>query len=244
MEFIQDQKTIGIALLGGLLPALLWLWFWLREDKERPEPRGLILLTFLVGMSAVILVLPFEQLARLRITDSTTLTIMWAGAEELIKYFGVFLIAFRSVYADEPVDFPIYMITVALGFAALENTLFLIHPLSESNATVSLLTGNLRFLGATLLHAVSSAMVGIGIGLSFFSNWITKKMFLFGGLLTAILLHSLFNFFIIKNDGQNFFGVFGFLWVVTIISLLLFEKLRRMGDSIYGSSEEPEPAQV
>jgi hypothetical protein len=33
-----------------------------------------------------------------------------------------------------------------------------------------------------------------------------------------------------KVSGENFLGVFGFLWVVAIINILIFEKLRRMGN--------------
>lgn len=231
MEVLTNQKLV-IALVGGLLPALLWLFFWLNEDKEHPEPKGLILLTFLMGMASVVFVLPFEQLARAKVPDQQILTIIWAAAEELIKYIAVSWIALKSIQIDEPVDYPIYFITVALGFAALENGLFLIHPVALGDSTVSLLTGNLRFLGATLLHAVASSCIGISMGLAFFSNWFTKKISLFVGLLTAIVLHSLFNFFIIKNDGEHFLTVFAFLWIVTIISMLLFEKLRRMSESI------------
>ena len=28
------------ALIGGFVPALVWLWFWLKEDKQKPEPKG------------------------------------------------------------------------------------------------------------------------------------------------------------------------------------------------------------
>ena len=46
-------QTIIFAFLGGLAPALIWLFFWLREDKKHPEPRKNILLTFLFGMCVV-----------------------------------------------------------------------------------------------------------------------------------------------------------------------------------------------
>lgn len=232
MALAGEIKTILIALVGGLIPSLLWLWFWLKEDKERPEPRGLILVTFLVGMASVILVLPLEEFARKYISDGPALTMVWATIEELVKFGAIAIIALRSRYVDEPVDFAIYMITGALGFAALENTLFLISPISLNETTVSLLTGNLRFLGATLLHAIASGFVGIFLGLSFYSNQAKKTTFLFFGLLTAVVLHSAFNFFIISNNGENFFAVFGFLWVISIISVLLFEKLRRLSDRL------------
>jgi RsiW-degrading membrane proteinase PrsW (M82 family) len=124
-----------------------------------------------------------------------------------------------------------YFIAVALGFAALENILYLIHPIDVNGAVVGLLTGNLRFLGSTLLHAIASAMIGSALGLAFFIKG-ARFMYLVSGLLCAIILHSIFNFFIMKEDGANFLSVFGFLWVVTIINILIFEKLRRMGKYI------------
>jgi len=110
----------------------------------------------------------------------------------------------------------------------MENIMFLITPLSVNQATVGLLTGQLRFLGSTLLHAVASGIIGIFIGLAFFKNRFIKGFNLLWGILIAIVLHSAFNFFIIKNSGNDFLKVFAFLWVATIINLLLFEKLRRI----------------
>ncbi|MEN9582801.1 MAG: hypothetical protein RL641_755 [Candidatus Parcubacteria bacterium] len=230
MVLYGNFKIIALSLIGGLIPALLWLWFWLKEDAEHPEPRVLIIVTFLVGMASVLLVLPMEEFARDHIQGGTLLTVVWAGIEELVKLTVVAILIFRSRHVDEPVDFAVYLITGALGFAALENALFLMHPLSLNETTVSLLTGNLRFLGATLLHAVSSGYIGIFIGLAYFADHAKKGLFLLLGVLTAIVLHSLFNIYIIGNNGENFFAVFGFLWVISIISVLLFEKLRRMGD--------------
>jgi RsiW-degrading membrane proteinase PrsW (M82 family) len=230
---MNDGTIVTIGILGGMLPAVLWLFFWLREDSEKPEPRGLLFFTFLIGMASVILIVPFEQIARDHFRDMPYLTVIWAALEEMIKYFVVLVVAMRSRFLDEPIDYPIYFITAALGFAALENTLFLIHPLTTADTTVSLLTGSLRFLGANLLHATSSSIVGISLGLAYYKGWFAKKVHLWIGLLTAITLHSIFNFFIIHNDGKSFFGIFGFLWIVTIITMLMFEKLRRMSNPLY-----------
>jgi protease PrsW len=227
---MSQSTVVAIGILGGMVPALLWLFFWLKEDYGHPMAKGLLTLTFLVGMASVILIVPFEQIARDHFKDVPYLTIIWAALEEIIKYGVVALTALRSRYIYHAVDYPIYFITAALGFAALENTLFLIHPLTVNDATVSLLTGSLRFLGANLLHATSSGLVGIALGLAYFRGWFAHKIHLVIGLLTAIALHSVFNFFIIQNNGKNFFGIFGFLWVASIITMLLFEKLRRMGD--------------
>src|SRR3989344_6534780 len=231
MENLTFQ-TVTIALAGGMLPALLWLWFWLKEDKEKPEPTGLLFMTFIIGMTAVIFVLPLEKLASDLINNEHILIIIWSMLEEVFKYGAVSLITLRSLSLDEPIDYPIYFITVALGFAALENALFLLEPVSVNESVVSLLNGNLRFLGATLLHAIASGFIGIVLGISFYKKQYQKRFYLLGGLIGAIALHSVFNFFIMKDGGENFFIVFGFLWVITIINLLLFEKLRRMSGRI------------
>ncbi len=232
-SFGQDPITLGLALLGGFLPAYLWLRFWLKEDRERPEPRGLLFLTFAAGMLAVILVLPLQKLLAHLPFDEQTLIVLWAAAEEILKFIAVMLIVFPSAYLDEPVDYPIYFIVAGLGFAALENALFLIHPVGIQDATVSLLTGSLRFLGSTLLHAVASGFIGLLMGLAFFHGKTIRTGSFIVGLGLAITLHSGFNYFIMKEGGENFLQVFALLWVVTIISMLVFEKLRRLSEPLY-----------
>lgn len=223
-----DPKTIGIAILEGVIPAILWLWFWLKEDKENPEPNGLIAFCFMFGMILVFLVIPMEQFVQ-NITSVNQLQIIgWASIEELMKLAVVVAILSRTKYIHKPIDWPIFIITVALGFAALENVFFLVKPLSLGQATVGLLTGQLRYLGSTLLHAVSSGIIGISLGLSFYGTKFKKGIYLMVGIVSAIALHSGFNFFIMNNNGSDFLKVFAFLWVATIINLLLFEKLRRI----------------
>ena len=224
----SDPKILALAILLGVGPALFWLWFWLKEDNQKPEPKGLIAILFIIGMISVAFVIPIQKLIQNTVTSPEWKTIGWASVEEIIKYLGVLILLYKTKHIDEPIDWPIFLITVALGFAALENTMFLIKPLSLNQATVGLLTGQLRFLGSTLLHAVSSGIIGISLGLSFFMPKYIKGIYLLAGIILAIALHSTFNFFIMEDKGSNFLSVLGFLWVVTIIIMLLFEKLRRM----------------
>lgn len=230
----NDPKILGLAFLGGVIPSFLWLWFWLKEDKKNPEPKGLLAIVFIMGMIAVICVLPIQKLIQESIDLHGLQLVLLASTEEIIKYLAVLIILYKTHNADEPIDWPIYMITVALGFAALENALFLIKPLSMGENTVSLITGQLRFLGSTLLHTVSSGILGIALGISLHMKGLKRKLYLVVGLVFAVALHSVFNFFIIKikinvgNDFLEILKVFSFLWVVAIIVMLLFEKVRRM----------------
>jgi RsiW-degrading membrane proteinase PrsW (M82 family) len=235
MAFLTtDPKILVIAFLGGSVPALLWLWFWLKEE-EAPEPKGLLTIVFIMGMITVMIALPIEKFIQSHINSYNFQTILWASTEEILKYLAVLVVLFKTNRAKQPIDWPIYLITAALGFATLENVFFLIKPLSTSGTTLALLLatslGQLRFLGANLLHTISSGMIGIAIGLSFFMEELGRKWFLFFGFITAIALHSAFNFFIMKNNGNDFMQAFAFLWVVTIIVMLLFEKIRRMSEN-------------
>jgi len=217
-----------MAFLGGIIPSLLWLWFWLKEDKGKKEPKGILLICFILGMISVFFVLPIEKFIQVNVYSPQWQIIGWASVEEIIKYLAVVIILYRTCYINKPIDWPTFLITTALGFAAIENMLFLIQPLSVGQTTVGFLTGNLRFLGSTLLHAVSSGIIGIMAGLSFYLRSFKKIFYLLVGFILAIALHSVFNFFIMSNSGSGFLQVFALLWVATIINLLLFEKLRRM----------------
>ena len=182
---LTDLNPIGIVLviLGGLIPALLWLWFWLKEDNVNPEPGWLIFLTFLLGVASVAVVVPIQGFVQNAVgNDETKMIILAAAVEEIVKLGAVKIVAIRSRNLDEPIDFPIYFITVALGFAAIENALFLVNPVSVNDSTIALLTGNLRFLGSTLLHAIASATIGISMGLAFFKPKFVRRIYLLIGV--------------------------------------------------------------
>ena len=124
-----DPRILAVAFLGGLIPSLLWLWFWLKEE-EKPEPSSLLAMIFIMGMIAVLVVLPIQRFIQAHTNSPTAQLILWASAEEIMKYLAVWVIVYKTKDVTEPIDWPIYLITAALGFAALENALFLIQPFS------------------------------------------------------------------------------------------------------------------
>ncbi len=224
----NDPKLLGFALLSGIIPSLIWLWFWLHEDRKNPEPKGVLALVFIMGALAVVVVLPIQKYIQAHVVSSNLELIGWAATEEIIKFIAVAILLYKTHEVDEAIDWPIYLITAALGFAALENALFLLKPITLGETTVGLLTGQLRFLGSTLLHTVASGTIGVSLGLALHLSEAKKKVYLLLGIISAIALHSTFNFFIIKNNGIDFLKVFAFLWVAAVIIMLIFEKLRRI----------------
>ncbi len=223
-------SSLSYAALGGALPALLWLWLFLREDSAHPEPRSLIALSFIGGMIAVICVIPIERFS-MNFLAGTPLIIAWAAAEEILKVIAAYLTVMWRASLDEPIDAMIYMISVALGFTALENSLFILGPILDNDILRSVLTSDLRFLGASLLHVLSSAVVGSAIALAFYRGSSRKHIYLLTGAILAIALHVLFNFFIIGDTGHgtpDIFRVFYGVWVGIILLFLFFEKAKRI----------------
>lgn len=220
-------ETIFFALLGGILPALLWLWFWLREDKKHPEPKRLIFLAFLAGMLAVPFVVPAQRYVDTIFAGTLVIT-LWALIEEIFKYAFAYFSVLKRREVNEPIDMVIYMITVALGFAALENTLFLIDPIASGDVVQSILTGNFRFFGATLLHVLSSATVGVFLAFGFYTHSRKKRIFTAIGVILAVALHTLFNFFIIESNGEALLFVFACVWAGIILLLFTLEKIKHI----------------
>lgn len=216
---------VVIALLGGLVPAIFWLWFWLHEDRAHPEPYRLIALTFLGGMLVVPVALPLQKLA-LGAYSGTALILAWVVIEETLKYAAALVMVLWNRAVDEPIDFVIYMIAIALGFSALENALFIFNPLIAGDAANTFITGNFRFLGATLLHILASGTVGIFLAFAFYARSSIKLIAGTFGLCIAVLLHGLFNFFIMEASGETVLTVFLFVWAGVIMFFLIFEKIK------------------
>lgn len=238
MPFTSD--TLPYAIVGGILPAFVWLWFWLKEDARKPEPKPLILLTFIAGMLMVLLALPIEKwiVAQLPDINSTRDVILLAAVEEILKFTAAFLVAIRTRFFDEPIDAMIYLITVALGFAAMENMLYVWGAYDHGTVYQAILSADIRFIGATLLHVVASASIGFAIGYAYYKSRAKKFNYVIAGLLTAIALHTIFNLSIIhiqentslsaQSAGGSLFGVFAWFWALAIVIILLFEVLKKV----------------
>lgn len=222
----MELTHVLLAIAGGVLPALFWLWFWLREDKARPEPVRLIITSFIAGMLVVPLVLPIQQFAVDRFSGNG-LIFVWVVIEEVLKYSAALIVVLWNRAVDEPIDAIIYMITIALGFAALENALFIFNPLVAGDLVGSVLTGHFRFLGATLLHVLASGTVGAAMALAFYARRRVRILAATFGLCIAIALHALFNFSIMNAHGETMLGVFLLVWTGIIVLFLVFEKVKR-----------------
>ena len=221
-------EAIILAFVFGVIPPIIWLAFWLREDKIHPEPNRYIILTFILGVIGVLIAIPLEFLVSEILTSQLAIIVAWSAIEESLKFFAGYAGAWRFGVIDEPIDAIIYMITPALGFAAFENVLFLIEPFANGNVLTGFITGNVRFLGATLLHTLTSSLLGVAFAIAFHKNFGKKVEAGFVGLFVAIVLHAVFNFFILSTQvlstGLAIVGV----WVGIIALIAIFEKIKKI----------------
>lgn len=229
MQFTPE--TLGYAFLGGILPAMIWLYFLLKEDSRCPEPRHMIIIALLAGMVGVPLVLPLEHLAVTTLPASEPspgllVIIAWSTIEETAKYALAAILVLWRRWVNESVDLVVYMITVALGFAAIENMLFLIQPIAQGHLAAGIATENLRFVGSTLVHVISSSAIGFALAFSFKLNRGARAIAASIGLILAIALHAVFNFLIIMRDGSHTLSAFFIVWTGAVVFLALFEILK------------------
>lgn len=204
MELTPSSFIIIVAL--GIAPSLVWLFYFLKKDRH-PEPKQLILQLFLLGF----LLPPFVGFGEILLQRSITgayqilpldllLFLLAAFWEEAAKYLAARSVFHHEKEFDEMTDGMIYLVTVALGFAASEN---IIHALSgfvgepSEPLFVSVRVIMLRSIGATLLHALASSALGYFLARSIF---LKERFSLLKGFLAATAIHTLFNWFLYLQD--------------------------------------------
>src|SRR3989344_2616941 len=220
----------------GILPSLIWLFVYLRKDCH-PEPKYLVIKTFLMGIIISPLAIIFQLLFVKTIASTfpslngqSPAFFLWAAfVEEVVKLYAIRWLILYDPEFDEPVDAMIYMITAALGFAAMENILVMFQVLPDCTVIECQAIGVwlLRFAGATLLHALSSAIVGYFIGIAWFYLHHQNKL-IYIGLAVATIFHFTFNMFLMPSDNQILSLTYTMILLVIMSFLVysLFDKLK------------------
>lgn len=217
----MEYFRLILYIIFGLLPSLIWLFYYLRKDLH-PEPKKTIIQVFLLGALATVPALflqiwlsewlaKYQYLIGLYLPATSVYLpflfkiLKWfvviALTEEVLKYLVVRLTVYKDGVLDEPLDIMLYMVVSALGFAALENILYLFSPISgvisfDQIIKTTIAISFIRFVGATFLHTLCSALLGYFLVKSV-SNSKNRLKFTSIGIFLATLLHGLYNFSII-----------------------------------------------
>jgi RsiW-degrading membrane proteinase PrsW (M82 family) len=204
----MDETTTKIILaIFAVLPAIIWWKFYLSRDPH-PEPKLLLFLTFLGGVAMIFLGrFIFGLYCEFFSGESGQCEInflgmsffgvfFFAASEELLKFVPVWLIDLKRKALDEPVDLVMYMVSSALGFAAMENINYVING-SDGIISGAITINLVRSFTAILLHSLSSGIFGYVLAIAVLKgrNW---RKWWFLGLLASGLLHAVYNYFIIS----------------------------------------------
>src|SRR3989344_6797074 len=233
----MSPLSVNIVLITlGLTPSLVWLFFYSRKDCH-PEPKNLLAQTFLMGIIisplAILFQFSFANIASTIMgvgqatTQNSSYFFFWAAAvEEVIKFYAVRILILRNPDFDEPIDAMIYMITAGLGFAAMENILVMFRVFPDGTQT-ALATWALRFTGATLLHALSSGLMGYFLAMSWFFRDHRRKLVIIG-LIMATIFHFTFNTFLSIFDNRLTGLVYStsLLMIMAFLVSILFDRIK------------------
>ena len=100
--------------------------------------------------------------------------------------------------------------------------------MGDHNVVTAVLNGHMRFIGATVLHVVASATVGIALAFSFYEQRIIKVAAWSVGIAVAIYLHTMFNLSIIKSASSETVKVFSIFWALALVIMFLLEKIKHI----------------
>lgn len=225
-----------ILLTLAFLPGVAMLFFFYLRDKYKKEPFGPILLAFLLG---AIVTFPASATSSLLqrltgwFTPPTTILKIFLGAfliaglvEESWKFFVVRFYCYHRPEFDEPYDGILYSTAVALGFATIENILYIFH----SSPIGALRIGIMRALLAVPSHAFYGVLMGYFLGEAKFARTETEANLLgILGLLLAIVAHGLYDFVVIALTLRPL--LVGSLMVFSLLVwVVFFEVTRRQAE--------------
>ena len=228
-------------LLLSVLPSIILFIFVWKCDKFEKEPPKLLLKLFLFGLlttiSASLIEIFFEDVV-LSSMDQQGLLFVFidnflivALAEEAGKYFVLKKITWKHPAFNYTFDAVVYAVTVSLGFATLENILYLIEE--------SLSTAIVRALFSVPGHVIDALYMGYYFGLAkhaeAYGDERLKKKRLKQAFFIPVLIHGFYDF-CLSTEYDIFILIFlVFEVVITVLAIKKFRKLSKIVVTIPGS---------
>jgi len=207
----------------ALAPAVAFILYIYYRDKHDREPLFALLRAFFFGaicvVPAALLEIKFEVKSGNSLLSTALSTfIVIAGAEEGCKYLFMRWAAYNKKAFNEPFDGIVYCVMVGMGFAALENVLYVFQ------ANDPFQTAIMRMLTAVPAHFTFAVIMGYYVGLAKF-NPEKSTQYTVLGIGGAMFFHGFYDFFLMQEI-IPFIALGAF--VSLIIALRLSFKAMRM----------------
>ncbi|CAH0118719.1 Protease PrsW [Paenibacillus sp. CECT 9249] len=202
-------------LTAAIAPGLALLTYFYLKDRYDAEPVHMVIKLFLLGF---VIVLPIMIVQRG--------LIMWwgdnpyvfsfavsAGVEECVKWFVLYHIIYNHTEFDEPYDGIVYAVAVSLGFATIENLLYV------WNTDITFATVLVRALLPVSGHALFGVMMGYYMGKAKFSKGSATRRFLMLSIAVPLLWHGIYDYILVAVHTY---------WIWYIVPLMIFLWYRGM----------------
>ncbi len=221
-------------LFASLAPVLIILLYIYFRDKYEKEPLGLLIKSLLAGIFVVIPILFVETLLVRIMPEFEKVAsaayhafLVAATTEEAFKYLALLVLIWKSPHFNEKFDGIVYAVFVSLGFAAVENVMYVL----DSGYQTALV----RALTAVPAHALFGVTMGYYVGIARMYPEL-RQLHLVKGMLIPILLHGIYDFILMVEIGWLLI-----LFVPYVIYLYVvgMKKMKELSDaSVYKPLEK------
>ncbi|NPC92772.1 intramembrane metalloprotease PrsW [Bacillus sp. WMMC1349] len=194
---------------AGLAPGIALLMYFYLKEKYESEPFHMVIRLFILGVLLVFPTMFIQYVLEKEHISSGKFVMSFLSSgllEEFLKWFLLMVSIYHHDYFDEHYDGIVYGSSLSLGFATLENVLYLIG------------NGVEHAFGRALLpvssHALFGVIMGFYIGKSRFSNRKIQIKWLLFSLFLPAILHGLYDYILLSLNNWIYFMLpfMIFLW--------------------------------
>ena len=192
-----------LPILSALIPAIMLLGYIYWQDRQSPEPIWQLVKATAWGVLSIFLSLAISTpLLSIGIipediyTFGDAISVAFLGAavpEELAKLFVLWIFLRNNRHFDERLDGIVYAVCVSLGFAGLENVLYIIGDTEWMSVALS------RAIFAVPGHFCYGVVMGYFYSLARFSS-ANRQFYLAMTIIAPILLHGIYDAILFVMD--------------------------------------------
>lgn len=187
------MELLAIAIAPGIAISL----FILHRDAYNKEPKLNLIVSFLLGMASIFPAIIIEDAFYDKADNSipgilVKAFLVVALTEEAVKYLVLRTYSFTRPSFDEPLDGIVYSVMVSMGFATLENILYV--------QKYGMMVGVQRMFLAVPAHATFGVLMGYFAGKAKFAAPVHRSRLLLMGLLWATFFHGSYDFFLFLGE--------------------------------------------
>ena len=193
---------MDFILMGlSILPVVVLMYFIYRQDKYQKEPIRLLALAFFGGILAIPLdFVVIDLIKKVFYSESIPYqAFLEAGfPEELSKFIVLFLLIWWRKAFDEYVDGIVYAAFLGLGFACIENIMYVAESAAQAYSA-GIITSFTRALLSVPGHFLFAVVMGYFFSLAKFDKQ-HRAIYLILAVICPAAIHGTFDYLLMIQD--------------------------------------------